>query len=65
MNALMSDGVHLPRIDLDEPLLLECRDFLECIEKRDKPVSDGKQGYEVVRILEKIDKTMKSRKAKS
>ncbi len=63
--ALRSEGVFLPRVDLAEPLSLECRHFLECIKNRAKPLSDGKQGLEVVRILEKIEKVMKGRVAKS
>jgi UDP-2-acetamido-3-amino-2,3-dideoxy-glucuronate N-acetyltransferase len=61
--ALRSEGVFLPRVDLAEPLSLECRHFLECIENRATPLSDGKQGLEVVRILEKIEKVMKSKAA--
>lgn len=63
--GLRSEGVFLPKIDLAEPLSLECRHFLECIKNRAKPLSDGKQGLEVVRILEKIEKVMKGRVAKS
>jgi len=63
--ALRSEGVLLPIVDLAEPLSLECHHFLECIKNRSKPLSDGKQGLEVVRILEKIEEAMKSRAAKS
>jgi len=63
--ALRSEGVFLPKVNLAEPLSLECRHFLECIKNRAKPLSDGKQGLEVVRILEKIEKVMKGRVAKS
>lgn len=63
--ALRSEGVSSPRVDLAEPLSLECRHFLECIKTRSTPLSDGKQGLEVVRILEKIEKTMKGRLTKA
>jgi UDP-2-acetamido-3-amino-2,3-dideoxy-glucuronate N-acetyltransferase len=63
--ALRSEGVFLPRVDLAEPLSLECRHFLECINNRSTSLSDGKQGLDVVRILEKIEKAMKARGAKS
>ena len=62
--ALRSEGVFLPRVDLDEPLSLECRHFLGCMEKRSVPLSDGKQGLEVVRILEEIEEVMKRSCAK-
>ena len=35
-----------------EPLLLECRHFLECIEERKKPLSDGYTALDVIEILE-------------
>jgi len=63
--ALRSEGVFLPRVNPAEPLSLECRHFLECIKNRAKPVSDGKQGLEVVRILEQTEKAMKDRPPKS
>ena len=62
--SLRSEGVFLPRVDLAEPLSLECRHFLDCIEKRAKPISDGKQGFEVVRVLENIEQTIRNRAAK-
>jgi UDP-2-acetamido-3-amino-2,3-dideoxy-glucuronate N-acetyltransferase len=62
--ALRSEGVFLPRVDLTEPLSLECRHFLECMKNRSTPLSNGKQGLEVVRILEKIEEVMKHKRAK-
>ncbi|MGC5324919.1 Gfo/Idh/MocA family protein [Brevibacillus sp. SYSU BS000544] len=43
----------------DRPLTLECKHFLECIESRQTPLSDGNNGLEVVRILEQVTKLMK------
>jgi len=56
---LRAEGVYLPRIDLAEPLSLECRHFLECVENRTRPASDGRQGLEVVSLMEKIEEAMK------
>jgi len=63
--ALRSEGVFLPRVDLTEPLSLECRHFLECIKNRSTPLSDGRQGLEVVRILERIEEVMRGEGSKS
>jgi len=62
--ALRSEGVFLPRVDLAEPLSLECRHFLECMQNRSTPLSNGQQGLEVVRILEKTEEVMKRECAK-
>jgi UDP-2-acetamido-3-amino-2,3-dideoxy-glucuronate N-acetyltransferase len=41
-----------------EPLKLECQHFLNCIQNRIKPRSDGLNGYEVVKVLEEAEKIM-------
>ncbi len=63
--AVRSEGVFLPRVDLTEPLSLECQDFVNCIESRSQPLSDGNQGLEVVRVLEAIEKAMEIEGSKS
>jgi UDP-2-acetamido-3-amino-2,3-dideoxy-glucuronate N-acetyltransferase len=35
-----------------EPLLMECKHFLECIEKRQSPITDGHEGYRVLKVLD-------------
>ena len=35
----------------DEPLRLECRHFLECIQNGRQPITDGQEGLEVLKIL--------------
>lgn len=44
----------------DEPLRLECKHFLDCIEFRIKPTSDGVNGYQVVKYLETSQKAMRA-----
>lgn len=44
--------VEKPVYSNDEPLRLECRHFLECIEKNQKPTSDSINGYQVVNYVE-------------
>ena len=41
-----------------EPLKLECRHFLSCMENKIKPRSDGLNGYEVVKTLEEAEKML-------
>lgn len=43
----------------EEPLLLECRHFLECLAKRRTPLSCGRSAVEVIEILEAIEKQLK------
>ena len=43
---------YVPYIKQDEPLKLECQHFLECIRNECSPITCGRHGLNVVRILE-------------
>ncbi|UCD54106.1 MAG: Gfo/Idh/MocA family oxidoreductase [Dehalococcoidia bacterium] len=38
-------------VSSEEPLRIECQDFIECIETREKPKVDGHKGLQVLEIL--------------
>jgi len=42
----------------DEPLLLECRHFLECVETRKTPKTDGHDGWRVLKVLEASQRSL-------
>jgi predicted dehydrogenase len=44
--------MYAPYIKQEEPLKVECQHFLDCIKNGTTPISDGRQGLELVRILE-------------
>ena len=44
--------MYVPYIKQEEPLKTECQHFLDCIRNGTIPLTDGKQGLELVRILE-------------
>ncbi|MDQ3928372.1 MAG: Gfo/Idh/MocA family oxidoreductase [Chloroflexota bacterium] len=44
--------IMIPHLPSTEPLRLECGHFLECIQTGATPLSDGRQGLTVVRVLE-------------
>jgi predicted dehydrogenase len=51
--------VTIPRIPPGEPLLSECRDFVDCIERGAKPRSDGRVGLAVVRVLVALERSLR------
>ena len=51
--------VHVPYIKQEEPLKTECQHFLDCINQGTTPLTDGKQGLELVRILEASSQSLK------
>jgi predicted dehydrogenase len=49
----------VPKLDESEPLKLECRHFLDCIENRAKPLSSGEDGLAIVRALESASESLR------
>lgn len=47
-----SGDIHIPRIDMTEPLRTECLHFLECVRDHKQPETDAESGLRVVRVLE-------------
>jgi len=47
-----------PKIEMSEPLKLMCSNFIESVIKRTRSISDGKNGYEVVKALYAIEKSL-------
>jgi predicted dehydrogenase len=53
-----SGDIHIPKIDLTEPLKYECAHFLECIRENKTPRTDGENGLRVVRVLEAAQRSL-------
>jgi predicted dehydrogenase len=51
---------YIPYMKQEEPLRVECQHFLDCIEKGDSPLTGGREGLELVRVLEAASKSLKS-----
>jgi predicted dehydrogenase len=50
--------ITIPKVKLGEPLREQTAHFLDSVERREKPLSDGRNGLEVVAILEAVQKSM-------
>ncbi len=53
-----SGDIWSPRIANVEPLRVECEHFIECIRSGNAPRSDGRSGLRVVRVLEKLQRSL-------
>jgi predicted dehydrogenase len=51
--------VHVPYLKHEEPLKTECQHFLDCINQGTTPLTDGKKGLELVRLLEASSESLK------
>jgi predicted dehydrogenase len=47
-----------PRIEPVEPLKHQCRHFLECVRTGKRPISSGREGRDVVRVLEAVNRSI-------
>jgi predicted dehydrogenase len=51
---------YIPYIHQEEPLKLACQHFIDCIETLSEPLTGGRQGLEMVRILEAATASLKT-----
>ncbi|MEM9235408.1 MAG: Gfo/Idh/MocA family oxidoreductase [Verrucomicrobiota bacterium] len=51
---------HIPRLEQIEPLKKMCAHFVECVRTGEEPLTDGRKGLELVRILEAASESLES-----
>ena len=56
--------MYAPYLKMTEPLKVECRHFIDCIENGSTCLSSGNEGLEVVQILEAASQSLKNGGAK-
>ncbi len=56
--TLRSGDIQIPRVDLTEPLKLECQHFLDCVRRNETPRSDGEDGLRVLRVLDAAQRSL-------
>lgn len=57
--TLRFGDIHIPHIANDEPLRLECQHFVDCVREGKRPLSDGRDGLNVVRVLEAMQRSLR------
>ena len=58
--TLRFGDVVIPHIRMAEPLKLECQHFVDCVRDGKTPVSDGRDGMRVVRVLEAAQRSLQA-----
>ncbi len=58
--TLRIGDIIIPRIRMAEPLKNECQHFLDCIRKGQRPLADGQEGLQVLRVLEAAQESLKN-----
>jgi predicted dehydrogenase len=55
--SIREGDIRIPRVSLGEPLKAECDHFLECIRYGKEPLTGGREGLQVLRALEAIERS--------
>lgn len=50
-HTVRQGDIWIPKLDGAEPLKLECQHFVECVRSRATPLTDGRDGLTVVKVL--------------
>jgi predicted dehydrogenase len=61
--SVRQGDIHIPHLDMPEPLNVECRHFIECIQAGTVPRSGAREGVEVVKVLEAAQRSLDRRGA--
>jgi UDP-2-acetamido-3-amino-2,3-dideoxy-glucuronate N-acetyltransferase len=48
-------------VPLDEPLRIECQDFIDCIQTRSRPKVDGHKGLQVLQVLSYCQRSLENK----
>ena len=57
-NGSVDGDIISPRIEPLEPLKAMCTEFVHCLRTGARPLTDAQSGYDVVRVMEQIDKAL-------
>lgn len=52
--------ISIPKVPASQPLRNECDHFLDCIASGQTPITDGREGLAVVRVLDAINRSIRS-----
>lgn len=58
MAQYSTGDMYAPKVDQTEALEIECRHFIDCIQKGARPITDGYAGLQVVELLEAAQRSL-------
>jgi predicted dehydrogenase len=57
--SLRFGDILIPKIESTEPLKVECQHFIDCVQNRKAPRSDGRDGLRVLKVLDAAQRSLK------
>jgi len=58
--TLRFGDIYVPHMEMQEPLRLECQHFVDCVTHGRRPLSDGRNGLAVLRVLGCLQRSLDS-----
>jgi predicted dehydrogenase len=62
-HTVRQGDIFIPKLDGAEPLKLECQHFVDCVRSRATPLTDGRDGLTVVKVLAAAQASLKQQGA--
>jgi len=56
--GIREGDIYIPRIENQEPLLLECQNFTQCILGTEKPRSGGEEAVRILKVISRLDESL-------
>lgn len=56
--TIRQGDIHIPHLDLPEPLQVECRHFIDCVRTGQTPRSSALEGWNVIRVLQAAQRSL-------
>jgi predicted dehydrogenase len=56
--GIRTGDIWIPKVASDEPLRLECQEFVAAVQEGRAPVADGRAGLAVVEVLEAMQRSL-------
>jgi predicted dehydrogenase len=56
--TLRTGDINIPHVPMTEPLKIECEHFLDCIRNDSQPLTDGRNGLDVLRVLDASQRSL-------
>jgi len=59
--TLREGDIYVPKLDMVEPLKLECQHFIDCMKTGQPPLTDGRNGLSVLKVLTAAQASLEDR----
>lgn len=56
--TIRQGDIHIPKLDMVEPLKVECQHFIDCVRSGKRPLTDGENGIRVLKVLTAAQKSL-------